>query len=39
MATHASGCGYLSPFLLGKLYEPCALLEGGSGLPTARMTV
>lgn len=38
MAAHASGCGYLSPFLLGKVYEPCTLLKGRSGLPTAGVT-
>lgn len=39
MAAHA-GCGHPSPFLLCKASESsCTLLEGGSGLTTAGMTV
>lgn len=39
MAAYA-GCGHPSPFLLCKAFESsCTLLEGGSGLTTAGMTV
>lgn len=39
MAAHAD-CGHPSPFLLCKASESsCTLLEGGSGLTTAGMTV
>jgi hypothetical protein len=40
MAAYVGGCGYLFPFLLCKAFESShTLLEGGSGLTTAGMTV